>query len=455
MVVKCPQCQAKFNLADGKVTEKGLKVRCSKCKNVFEVKKGSAQAPEVVLRPQAAEDEDKFNFGEEFDFAEEKISTERPPQTPAHQDYAFADEPSTPAKAKKEIEEFSFEDEEADFSASDEPGAESKPRDLGMSPEMPEIPGSEAEEDFSVGDSPLSEGMDDFKIDRGSEIPARGGGAKPAKAEESGEEFDFSARLESYARPEAPGKAKAEAADDLEAQIDLDTESAPPTVAAETAQVHDFRPPAPSRPMPMHYEKKKGGGLKIFLILALILILLSPVGGLLYLNSTGSFTFSDLGKGNLAKLKGAPEINQILVKLGLAKPEIKGEVAILKEGVTYQTVRGREGGAVAVVQGKVRNDYPVQVRFIQVEVTLYDANRNALAIKTSYGDVYFSKTELATMPQADIEGLMDIMAGRNFKNNGVDPGGKVDFAVVFFQIPAGVANFDVILKNFEVIKGGG
>jgi predicted Zn finger-like uncharacterized protein len=39
MVIQCDQCNAKFKLDDSKVSEKGTKVRCSKCKHIFVVQK--------------------------------------------------------------------------------------------------------------------------------------------------------------------------------------------------------------------------------------------------------------------------------------------------------------------------------------------------------------------------------------------------------------------------------
>ncbi len=47
MVVQCTSCQARFRIADDKVTERGVRVRCTSCKNVFQVKKpgGSTTAP--------------------------------------------------------------------------------------------------------------------------------------------------------------------------------------------------------------------------------------------------------------------------------------------------------------------------------------------------------------------------------------------------------------------------
>jgi predicted Zn finger-like uncharacterized protein len=45
VVVQCPTCQSKFRIADEKVTDRGVRVRCTSCKNVFQVRKpGSAGA---------------------------------------------------------------------------------------------------------------------------------------------------------------------------------------------------------------------------------------------------------------------------------------------------------------------------------------------------------------------------------------------------------------------------
>ena len=53
VVAQCPNCQSKFRIADEKVTDRGVRVRCTTCKNVFQVKK-PAVALEVRSTPQAA-----------------------------------------------------------------------------------------------------------------------------------------------------------------------------------------------------------------------------------------------------------------------------------------------------------------------------------------------------------------------------------------------------------------
>src|SRR5437764_14152746 len=42
VVVQCPTCQSKFRIADEKVTDRGVRVRCTSCKNVFQVRKPGA-----------------------------------------------------------------------------------------------------------------------------------------------------------------------------------------------------------------------------------------------------------------------------------------------------------------------------------------------------------------------------------------------------------------------------
>lgn len=45
VIVQCGSCKTRFKIADEKVTDRGVKVRCSKCGTVFTVKKGDADEP--------------------------------------------------------------------------------------------------------------------------------------------------------------------------------------------------------------------------------------------------------------------------------------------------------------------------------------------------------------------------------------------------------------------------
>src|SRR6185295_19174006 len=55
MIVKCENCQTRFKIPDDKVTEKGVKVRCTKCSHTFRVERGADGSALIVpAAPSAA-----------------------------------------------------------------------------------------------------------------------------------------------------------------------------------------------------------------------------------------------------------------------------------------------------------------------------------------------------------------------------------------------------------------
>src|SRR6185369_16461790 len=55
MIVKCENCQTRFKIPDDKVTDKGVKVRCTKCSHTFRVKRGADGSALIVpAAPSAA-----------------------------------------------------------------------------------------------------------------------------------------------------------------------------------------------------------------------------------------------------------------------------------------------------------------------------------------------------------------------------------------------------------------
>jgi len=55
MIVKCENCQTRFKIPDEKVTEKGVKVRCTKCAHTFRVKRGADGSALIIpAAPSAA-----------------------------------------------------------------------------------------------------------------------------------------------------------------------------------------------------------------------------------------------------------------------------------------------------------------------------------------------------------------------------------------------------------------
>ncbi len=53
MIVQCESCRSRFKIGDDKITDRGVRVRCTKCGSVFVVRRG-APAPEAAPAPSAA-----------------------------------------------------------------------------------------------------------------------------------------------------------------------------------------------------------------------------------------------------------------------------------------------------------------------------------------------------------------------------------------------------------------
>ena len=48
MIIQCEKCQTRFRLDDSRVTDKGVKVRCTKCKHVFRVQKEMPEEESLI-----------------------------------------------------------------------------------------------------------------------------------------------------------------------------------------------------------------------------------------------------------------------------------------------------------------------------------------------------------------------------------------------------------------------
>jgi len=107
MIVQCEKCEAKFNLDDSLIPERGRKVKCSKCQNVFRVEPPlPVPPPETIESLDTGLDEDFESLGIEEEAAQ-------PPSEPASEQ---AQEYESTVKIDlAERDELSFEEEEEPF----------------------------------------------------------------------------------------------------------------------------------------------------------------------------------------------------------------------------------------------------------------------------------------------------------------------------------------------------
>ncbi len=54
LIVSCPKCSTRFSLADDKVKPGGVRIRCSKCQEIFPVQPPEPEAPKKAAQPPAA-----------------------------------------------------------------------------------------------------------------------------------------------------------------------------------------------------------------------------------------------------------------------------------------------------------------------------------------------------------------------------------------------------------------
>jgi predicted Zn finger-like uncharacterized protein len=79
MVIQCEQCRTKFKLDDNKISDRGVKVRCAKCRHVFTVQKAAVAAPAFV-EPTVADDAQDLAF-ESNSFGEVSFQPEQSPDS--------------------------------------------------------------------------------------------------------------------------------------------------------------------------------------------------------------------------------------------------------------------------------------------------------------------------------------------------------------------------------------
>ena len=198
MIVECEACQTRFRLADEKIKPGGIKVRCSKCKEVFTVTHPEPESVEEVV---------------DFDFSNmERVSEDLPAGAPPISEHLQADftEPSEQPALPPELEgdtapeaseqqgdvELDFSALESEISSDNELGEEladnfsftgtSLPGEEDFDKEDP----ASTDSGFSIGEAPQEDQVGEVPPDFSTDLD---------EAEEPGPriEFDFTDDAES------------------------------------------------------------------------------------------------------------------------------------------------------------------------------------------------------------------------------------------------------------------
>jgi predicted Zn finger-like uncharacterized protein len=449
MIIECESCKAKFSLDDSRIGPTGVKVKCTKCQNIFVVKREDSerepeqappeqappegvwpeeappeeappeQAPPEEKPPEVPAEEKPSLEAADFELGFEE---ERPPEGAGEEPFVSFKEPQRPGAEKQEPGELDFSfDEEKPLEEKEEkaPAGEQAPGGLEFGFEEEKPPEAPAEE----------EAPGEFELGFEEKRPSEGAGEEPSitfgepeqpesEKQEPGE-FEFSIEEE---KPEPPaGEGEEET---VPFSIGGEEEEEGAVTAAQEkkplfAEEEEKEPP----PEKEAFEslRKKGADLKkarrerlLTLVAALVLV---AAGAFLYLSGTLDPLF-----------KKAPP------------PGLPGTLKIEKlEGIFADN---KHFGKVFALEGRIKNTSDESQQIQAVKGVIYNKQGAQVTSRTVAPGRIISKEELKTLTKAEIlKHFKDLSGGF------VPPKGTIPVMVVFTELPS-----DMAQAKIEVIR---
>lgn len=466
MIVRCDQCSTKFRLDDSRVTEAGVRVRCSKCKYIFVVKKEAADdEPDFDSILQSLKGTPEAEAGAEVpswqaSSAEAERSGDDVERESAHgrefpqDDTPVGDEPPVPFDPAAFIKEeepapvSSFSYDEIDFSlvrmsvekeiAAEESGAGSAPLDdhFDFGEFEPEP------EPVATASAESSSGAEDFGFVSEEESPGEGIAFNPADfisdtplipdEPPENEERDF------LFEDEEPAPAFSfPSADDSAAFSEFDGSThREETTAAEVAAAEEPFPPAVAGEPPFAVSRRQPSSMFPVAITAVAVIFILAIAGAgVYFLKEGPQAFNKLGLGFMASWFGL---------------ETKEEGKITIRNVEAFYIKNSEAGELFVIKGEAFNEFKKPRASIQVKGFIYGKNGSELAQKTIYCGNALTKEQLATLPMAKLEQIMNNQFGDSLANLGVPPGKTITFVMAIPNVPKEGAEYGVEVTGSTV-----
>ncbi len=469
MIIECSQCHTRFRLADDKVKPGGVKVRCSKCKNVFIVTPPPPEPEEIDfgafnMEPVAEEGwsdsaqdmpanrvsfspEPSFPEGSERAVGSDIFGDGRPKGTPDFQknqpeeeenpDFSFGEISAAGVKGKSDWS-FGAGDLENDYKSDDEGLVNSS---FSFEDDK-ETAGDETAGpvEYSFGDETDGTEIDDFGMEdddsseeeilawnrnASPENESFGFDEEPEDAPPEEDNFDFSemelGNSESDRDVAEDGSGlKREPAVSLEMNETRDETGGQPS-AREHSSARDasFGAAAPLTRKP----RSPMAGVMFFLVFLLLV--------LLGLASVFFWT------GKPARL--AEFIDQII---GSSAPTAAtGQVRLADLSGFF--VNNREAAQMFIIEGKSINDFSEARSAIAIKGVLYDKEGRSLLQQTVFAGNPIDRKELTSMDFAAIEEKMNNQFGESLSNLNVAPGQSLPFTIVFRDLPSGLAEFTV------------
>ncbi|MHB8121783.1 MAG: DUF3426 domain-containing protein [Desulfuromonadaceae bacterium] len=486
MIIQCEKCQTRFRLDDSRVTDKGVKVRCTKCKHVFRVHKEGSHAEPFVPGAEltaftpvdgqgdasaAPLDDRQFAAGDAayapvgFDSSEDTSDVS-------------ADDLGVPGAALFDASAMSFESDELDVLTTEtaEPAA---------SGEEVDFSGFDFGEALSEPDSaPLSTVSAADFIDGETESVVTH--ATPRKEALQGLDFSdddmFGAVVQPV--PEESGTAISfdfEGDDSFAESMDmgghdssgksgklfsLDTTGDTPfsldeidfgdeltSVAVQQVNPEDLKPSQEMLFAPLAEAQVKSTSAES-----------APPRGIDVDEQHELPPLSIASRRKQSPLFGALiAVVAVLVisvlgyiaysSFSTAKSVTPESGSISVRGVKAVFIDNDAAGELLVISGEALNEFPKPRAALQVKVSVFDATGQSIATKSAYGGNPLTEEQLASLPLDKIEAAMANQFGDSLANMEVAPGKAIPFVVVLANLPGGAIDFAVQPAGSTVATG--
>lgn len=480
MIIQCEKCKTRFRLDDSKISEAGVRVRCSRCSHTFVVRRDAPEEEHdfdsILLGlgdapPAGQEDATEGNDESGASCAHGLSEGETPAAPEPGESGALSGVGDTGSDSGVEFQQGAGAAGEAfgDFFGTVDDKSHDQPQEVaaGDAEEQSAAPGPE-ESDARFGEwEPESD--DDAEIPQAVEqqeeafsdvfgtgegmphFQADGEAAEEAVEEAVATEQAAEAELESDVRPFAD---EPEAGDVVSG---VEPEAVPPSEAEESVRQSLERVRFGSVSSPGHEQvrwpvadgdevepeedelpplsissRRKGARLFPVLLGTLLVLVLGGAG--YYLMQGGTVGLSGMLPDGLKQLIGDGKTTQ-----AAAVRSLEGEF-----------ISNSEAGELFVMRGEVFNSSKKPIASLQVKGTVYGPNGEALAQRTVFCGNTLSREQLALQSYSSMEKVMGSRFGDTLANLEVSPGKAVPFLIVFRDVPKGATDFGAVVFEAAV-----
>lgn len=391
MIVQCEQCRTKFRLDDGKVSDRGVRVRCAKCRHVFTVRKPETSLQPAGIAEPAAMTTEMPTVDDVWAPAQETAEATVQMASAAEPEAAVQDDLSAPAMA-------------IDF------GAASPDADA-FEPGQPDsAPGAAGFGEIDFGELPPSKQETD---NLGAFAVA------PPVAEESFGLGDIDFGAEASAVADAQPVAEPAAIPETQTPEAGSTEGAPaPDISFDEPASKDEQE-AP----PLSISSRRRQSPLLSILLTVLGLLVVGVAGFM-----GYSHFSD-----------SPDGFKLFEKSRV--PVEEGRITVRKISATY--LEQTAAGELLVISGEAVNNFTKTRAALQLKGIVFGGDGSELVSKVAYAGNTLTHEQLLTMPLDKIEAAMNNQFGDSLINLEVQPGKAIPFTIVIVNPPKDGREFGV------------